>query len=77
MGTPLYDNNDPFCRDREPDDRAYTLDHFYKKLLGLPGTMQTEAGRTEAERRVAYMNEFLRTLEQEISGHHQYLDRLE
>ncbi len=77
MGTPLYANNDPFCRDREPDDRAYTLDHFYRKLLGLPGSMRTEAGRTEAERRVAYMHEFLRTLEQEISGHHQFLDRLE
>jgi uncharacterized protein len=66
MGTDLYDSRDPFCDRRPPDDRQYTVDHFYTKLFKLPGTMQTRAGREEAVRRVAYMRAFLRELAQEI-----------
>jgi uncharacterized protein len=68
MGTPLYDHDDPFCDRREPDDRRYTLDHFYCKLFKLPETMQTSAGREEARRRVDYMREFLAELAGEISN---------
>lgn len=68
MGTPLYDPDDPFCEKREPDDRRYTLDHFYCKLLRLPDTMQTRAGRAEAQRRARYMRDFLQRLEGEIGG---------
>jgi uncharacterized protein len=67
MGTPLYDPTDPFAETREPDDRRYTLDHFYCKLLGLADTMQTDAGRAEAEKRTAYMKAFLEQLATEIS----------
>jgi uncharacterized protein len=66
MGTPLYDPEDPFSQAREPDDRRYTLDHFYCKLFKLPDTMQTEAGRAEAHRRAEYMRAFLERLRQEI-----------
>ncbi len=68
MRTPLYDPDDPFCDRREPDDRSYTLDHFYCKLFKLPGTMQTAAGREEARRRVDYMQGFLAELAGEISN---------
>lgn len=68
MGTPLYDTDDPFAADREPDDRRFTLDHFYCKLLGLAETMQTAAGKTEAMRRTDYMKRFLEQLGAEI-GH--------
>jgi uncharacterized protein len=68
MGTPLYDHGDPFCDRRQPDDRQYTLDHFYCKLFKLPETMQTAAGREEARRRVAYMRDFLAELAGEISN---------
>jgi uncharacterized protein len=68
MGTPLYEPADPFAKDRELDDRRYTLDHFYCKLLGLAATMQTEAGRAEANKRTDYMREFLQQLGEEI-GH--------
>jgi len=63
----LYDPNDPFCDDRAPDDDTYTLDHFYAKLLRLPDTMQTEAGRAEAERRAAFLREYLDRLRDEIT----------
>jgi len=66
MGTPLYESNDPFARNRDPDDRRYTLDHFYCKLLGLADTMKTAAGRVEAARRTAYMKAFLEQMGTEI-----------
>ena len=68
MGTPLYESSDPFARNREPDDRSYTLDHFYCKLLGLAETMKTEAGKAEAIKRTEYMRVFLQQLDSEI-GH--------
>ena len=68
MGTPLYDPADPFSENRDPDDRRYTLDHFYCKLLGLTDTMKTKAGRIEAEKRTSYMKAFLQQLGSEI-GH--------
>jgi uncharacterized protein len=64
---PLYAPDDPFCDDRPPDDATYTLDHFYDKLLDLPATMQTEAGRAEAERRAAFMRTYLDQLRDEIA----------
>jgi uncharacterized protein len=67
LGHALYDPDDPFCNDRPPDDDTYTLDHFYDKLLGLPDTMQTEAGRDEAERRAAFMRTYLDRLAEEIT----------
>ena len=40
----------------------------YHRLLRLPATMQTEAGRREADRRVAFMETFLANLALEIGG---------
>ena len=68
LGTALYDPADPFAKNRAPDDRRYTLDHFYCKLLGLAETMKTEAGRAEAIKRTDYMRAFLHQLGSEI-GH--------
>jgi uncharacterized protein len=68
MGTPLYEPSDPFAQNRDLDDRRYTLDHFYCKLLGLADTMKTEAGKAEAIKRTGYMKAFLQQLGLEI-GH--------
>ena len=68
LGRPLYDPEDPFAKKREPDDLAYTLDHFYCKLLGLVDTMKTDAGRQEARKRTAYMQAFLDQLSKEIGA---------
>ncbi len=63
---PLYDVADPFCYARQPDDDAAILDHFYVKLLRLADTMQTAAGRAEAQRRTAFMTAYLQQLQSEI-----------
>lgn len=66
LGGELYAVNDPAAERRELDDRAFGLDHIERKLLRLPETMNTPAGRREAERRAdfvrLYRSEFLREL---------------
>ncbi len=66
LGKPLYDPREPFPATRPPDDTANVLDHFYRKLLRLAGTMQTAAGRAEAEARTAFMRQFLDQLAREL-----------
>ena len=66
LNQPLCDYADPFCDSREPDDSRYTIDHFYAKLLTLPDTMQTTAGRAEAHRRADVMRDYLDNLRAEI-----------
>lgn len=61
-----YDPAEPFPERREPDDSRFIVDHFYVKLLKLPDTMQTAAGRAEARRRADYMEDFLKRLDIEI-----------
>jgi len=62
----LYNPDDPFCDERAPNDDSYTLDHFYAKLLRLPDTMQTEAGRAVAEQRAAFLQTYLDQLRDEL-----------
>lgn len=66
LGRTFYALEDAFCETREPDDGTYTVDHFYAKLLTLPGTMQTAAGRAEAQRRAGVMRGYLVELGREI-----------
>ncbi len=66
LGRVLYDLEDPFAERREPNDRISSIDHFYTKLLSLADTMQTDAGRREAEQRTDYMRAYLEQLGREI-----------
>ena len=45
---PFYNTDDPFCKTRTPDDAAWTVDHFFSKLLRLEGLMNTKTARVEA-----------------------------
>lgn len=63
---PFYDPFDPMCRTRAPDDRTYTLDHFYAKLLLLPERLHTPAARALAAPRVAAMRAFLDAFAAEV-----------
>ncbi len=66
MNRPFYSTLDPFCTTREPDDALFTIDHFYAKLFTTAATMQTAAGKREAEKRVEVMRRYLRELGEEI-----------
>jgi len=66
FGTPLYSLDDPFCEQRTPDDRSYTMDHFYVKLFKLADTMNTASARGEGQRRTQFMREYLSQLAIEV-----------
>ena len=66
MDCTLYHEVDPFCNNRDPQDRKWTVDHFYSKLLMLNSGFHTQAAKDEAQRRHNYMVNFLKQLESEI-----------
>jgi uncharacterized protein len=66
FGADYFHPDDPWAENRELEDLRYSVDHFFTKLLGLSATMQTEAGRREAERRTEFLRLFLRQLGSEI-----------
>ncbi|MBQ4861869.1 HD domain-containing protein [Pseudoalteromonas sp. MMG013] len=63
----LYHPEDPMCEYREADDKKYTLDHFFIKLLHIAAQMHTDAAKSEAAKRTAFMEDFLMKLKEEIS----------
>lgn len=64
---PFYYFDDPFCKERKPDDQTNTLDHFYIKLLQLHSKLNTDAAKLEGEKRLKTMNNFLNDLQAELS----------
>ncbi len=68
LGRELYSPDDPFCRAREPDDRKWNLDHFFKKLLKLEAGMHTKSAKRLAAERTALLKRYLHDLEAEIGA---------
>lgn len=66
LGRALFDEADPFAKARTLDDRAFAIDHFALKLLKLPETMLTDAGRRMAVARAAVMRRYLDDLAKEL-----------
>ena len=68
MGRALAHPSDPLAESREPDDRAWTLDHIVVKLARLPEMMQTEAGRDMANERLGKLLVFRKDFAKEWLG---------
>ena len=66
LNRPFYNTDDPFCKKRLPDDKTWTIDHFFQKLLHLESLMNTKSGKLEAKRRTKILKIFLEQLKQEI-----------
>ncbi len=66
LGRELYHPDDPLCEHRQPDDKRYTLDHFFTKLLHLKDGFHTAAARAEAEKRHQRMHDYLQALKAEV-----------
>ena len=62
----FYNLDDPFCKKRIPDDKIWTLDHFFEKLLKLEFLMNTNSGKIEAKKRTNILKDFLKQLKHEI-----------
>lgn len=68
LGRPLWNDDDPICRNREPDETSYGLDHVWEKLKKLPDHLHTETAKKIGQTRMANMDQFLETLELELTG---------
>jgi len=62
----FYDPNDPFSKNRKPDDKKWALDHFFQKLLLLEKMMNTKTGKIEAKKRTKILKKYLTMLKKEI-----------
>ena len=68
FGAGLWHAEDPWAEDRDLDDKAWSLDHFEKKLLKLAADMKTTAGRRLAESRQCAMLAYLAALRAELAS---------
>lgn len=68
MKSLFYSPEDPFATQREPNDKKFAVDHFYRKLLKIPGVLHTETARRLAGERVTMMTRFLDQLAVEIGA---------
>lgn len=69
FGGALWHPDDPWGRGgREFDDKAFSLDHFERKLLRLAPEMNTAAGRALAAVREETMAAYLAALRNELRG---------
>ena len=66
MRRPFYEESDPFCEGRAPDDKLWGVDHVYKKLLRLKDGMHTPTGRALAASRNEVIERFMSDLRAEI-----------
>lgn len=62
----FYNFEDPFCSVRTPNDREFTIDHFFAKLFKTAETLKTKSGRVEGKKRIQVMKAFLSSLKSEI-----------
>jgi uncharacterized protein len=66
MGARYFHPDDPWAERRALDDRAYSVDHFFTKLLRLSESMCSDVGRAEALRRSRFLQASLDELALEI-----------
>jgi uncharacterized protein len=64
----FYSEEDPFCHRRAPEDKAFTVDHFFAKLFRVAETLKTKAGQAEGRQRVLTMKSYLNHFEREIGS---------
>jgi len=65
-GRTFYNESDPFCSRRKPNDQKWTVDHFYKKLLKLEKLMNTKSAKIEAKRRTKILENYLSELKKDL-----------
>ncbi|MGL1567245.1 HD domain-containing protein [Vibrio parahaemolyticus] len=64
----LYNDNDMFAKERELNDKQFTVDHFQTKLFKIVDTMNTESAKLEANKRKAFMQTYLKQLYDEVTA---------
>lgn len=72
----LLCSEDPWASDRAFNDRMYSLDHFFTKLLRIQHSMCTDLGQQEADRRTQVLEAFLKELAFELEAELPPIDAL-
>jgi uncharacterized protein len=67
MNKIFYNNTDPFCKKRKPDDNNYAVDLFFSRLLVVFERLHTQTAKALAKKRLNFLYSFLRQLEFELS----------
>lgn len=70
FGAGLWHPEDPWAEGRDLDDKAWSLDHFERKLLKLAAGMKTSAGQRLAADRQRAMLAYLGALHAELDADH-------
>jgi uncharacterized protein len=66
LGSSYYDMTDPFAKERDLNDKNFTLDHFFTKLFKLGDGFNTEPAKIEGLRRIQFMKDFVAQFSHEI-----------
>lgn len=66
FGAALWHSGDPWAEARDLDDKAFSLDHFERKLLKLAAGMNTPAAKALATRRQEVLLGYLAALREEL-----------
>lgn len=67
MNKSFYNNTDPFCRKRKPDDNKYAVDLFFTRLMVVSEKLHTKTAKALAKKRLKFLHSFLKQLEFELS----------
>jgi len=67
MRRELYNYIDPFCEKRKPNDKKYSLDLFFTRLLLIPNKLHTKTAKFLAKKRINFLYKFLKQLKIELS----------
>jgi uncharacterized protein len=63
---PMYDLEDPWAKCRGLDDKAFGLDHFFRKLVRLKEGMHSRTAKKMAEERHRFLEAYLVQLRREL-----------
>lgn len=67
MNKSFYNEDDPLCRKRKPDDNKYAVDLFFSRLLIVSERLNTRTAKALAKKRINFLHSFLKQLEFELS----------
>lgn len=68
MNAVFFENDDPWAANRPLDDLHFSVDHCFTKLLKLPASFRTKAGRKEALKRTEIIVATLKALGEELGS---------
>ncbi|MFC1632576.1 HD domain-containing protein [Patescibacteria group bacterium] len=67
MNRPFYNEADPFCENRSPDDSKYAVDLFYTRLLVIKDRLYTLTAKNMVKQRHQFLKDFLVELKYELA----------